>query len=131
MCVQYFGHGWYWNCSGIVSFNHSDIGGKVVTLNHTFAEMGHSTPRFVVSPAVREATRRLVLTNSTCDTCTAVDVLLGLDVVSAVLTQVACGSIGLLSSNRCWDQFGFVMGSAPISLCCSLSCECPRDFNNS
>lgn len=36
----------------------------------------HNTPHFVVSPAIKEATKGLVLTDPTFDTC-AEDVLLG------------------------------------------------------
>ena len=74
------------------------------------------------SPAVREATWRLVLVDLISDTCAAMDVLLGLDVVSAVITRqvVPLGS-GLPATVG--TKFGFViMGSAPTTLCCSLSC---------
>ena len=90
----------------------------MITLNYTFAIMGnitHSILRFLVSPAVREATRRLVLADQTFDTCAAVDVLVGLDMVSAVLT----GQVVPLGSSlpiTVGTKFDFViMGSVPTS----------------
>ena len=94
--------------------------------SHIFAVMKnitHNTPCFVVSPSVKEATRNLVLANPTLDTCTAVDVLLEVDVVSTVTGHVVPLGSGLPTAVG--TKFGFVtMGSAPTSLFCSLSYDC-------
>ena len=72
----------------------------------------------MVLPAVRKATR--VLADPTFDTCAAVDVLLGADVMFTVVTgQVIPLGFGLPTVVR--TKFGFVtMGSDPTSLCCSF-----------
>lgn len=67
----------------------------MISLSYTFAVMknvNHHTPRFVVSHSVKQATSNLVLVDPTFDTCAAGDVLLGADMVSAVLTGQVLGS---------------------------------------
>ena len=109
MCAQYIGHGWYWNWSGIFSwclsssYSHVRRGGiclqSYFAVNPPLRNITHNTPQFVVSPAVKEATRRLVLANLTFNTCAMVDVLFW--------GRAVRGSRELWSSSYCWYQILF------------------------
>ena len=100
---------------------------EVVASNHAFiilAKISSDSPRFQVLPEVKQATKDLLLADPSFDVAAPLDALFGADIVAAILLEETI-PLGADLPVAVRTRFGFViMGRAPISLNCALTCAC-------